>query len=114
LNLSSPGSGTSTGDRVMDTSAAAMTPVEEIDLSDFADPLIEGIRLTDAAQGSPSRLLAIQSELWRESERGWCTILLMTDDLAVVRWNDEFALSVTDKGFEIARPLLDIMEGRNE
>lgn len=95
-------------------SASIVTPVEEIDLSAFADQRVEGIRLLDAARGDPDRLAAIQSELRRESERGWCTILLMTDELAVVRWEDSFVLSVTDKGMETARPLLELMEGHDE
>lgn len=67
--------------------------LEAINLSAYADPSIEGIMLRAASQGDDQRLSAIKDELRREEGRGWCQILLMTDDLAVVRWHDQFVLT---------------------
>lgn len=77
--------------------------LETIDLSDYADPSIEGIRLRAACRGDARRLGAIKAELRREEERGWCKIHLMTDDLAVVEWVDQFVLQITDTA--LAAPL---------
>lgn len=70
--------------------------LETIDLSTFANPMIEGIRLDLASRGDARRLEAIKAELRREETRGWCHIHLMTDSLAVVEWVDQFALRLTD------------------
>lgn len=70
--------------------------METINLSNYADPNVEGILLQAAAQGNNDRLCAIKDELRREEGRGWCQILLMTDDIAVVRWHDQFVLTFTD------------------
>lgn len=70
--------------------------LETLDLSDYADPSIEGIRLRAACRGDDRRLEAIKAELRREEGRGWCKIHMMTDDLAVVEWIDQFVLQITD------------------
>ncbi len=70
--------------------------LEAINLSAYADPSIEGILLRAASRGDGQRLSAIKDELRREEGRGWCQILLMTDDLAVVRWHDQFVLTLND------------------
>lgn len=78
--------------------------IEVINLSNYADPNIEGIMLQMAAQGDTSRLTAIKDELRREEGRGWCQILLMTDDLAVVRWHDQFVLTLNETSILAAIP----------
>ncbi len=70
--------------------------LEAINLSAYADPNIEGILLHAASRGDGQRLSAIKDELRREEGRGWCQILLMTDDLAVVRWHDQFVLTFNE------------------
>jgi hypothetical protein len=70
--------------------------VTEIDLESFADPDAQVILLPKASGGSLDVLVAIQEELRRVEGRGWCSILHMTNEIAVVRWYDQFVLNVTD------------------
>lgn len=71
--------------------------LEAINLSQFADPDVEAILIRIAAAGSDARLAAIKDELRREERRGWCSIILMDDDLAVVRWHDQFVLTLNER-----------------
>lgn len=67
---------------------------QNLDLSSFADPNAEVIRL-DAASGGDSVLLsAIKEEIRREEAKGWCHVIHMTDDVAVIRWLDQFVLTL--------------------
>ena len=68
----------------------------EIDLSDYVDHNVEAILLSVAAAGDPEKIAAYKAELSREEQNGWCEILLLRDDLAVVRWHDQFVLTFTD------------------
>ena len=67
----------------------------EINLSDYVDHNVEAILLSAAAAGDPAKIEAYKAELSREEQCGWCEILLMRDDLAVVRWHDQFVLTLT-------------------
>lgn len=75
----------------------------EFDLSDFADPNIEGIRLDRAAGGDPIKLATFKAELHRKQSMGWCRIIHMDDDIAVIAWADEFVITITDTS--IATPV---------
>ncbi len=75
---------------------SADADVIALDLGAFADPGAQVIRLDLASEGSAARLEAIQSELRREESRGWCAILHMTAEIAVVRWTDSFIIQITD------------------
>lgn len=81
----------------MEPDAVADDIAEQIDLSQYADPNVEAIKLYEAARGDARRLAAIVAELQREEQRGWCNILLMTDDIAVVRWIDDFVITIKDQ-----------------
>ena len=67
-----------------------------IDLDAFSDPAARVIMLDSASKGDPDLLAAIKIEIEREQERGWCQILHMTDAIAVVRWLDQFVLTLED------------------
>ena len=71
--------------------------MQTIDLSAYADPMVEGIQLRAASRGDSALLEAIKAELHREQDRGWCRILLMSDELAVVQWIDQFVLTIKDE-----------------
>jgi hypothetical protein len=73
-----------------------ITPIETINLSEFADPSFEVIRLTKAARGEVDRLERIKAEIRREEGRGWCRIYLMNDEIAVIEWFDQFVLTIVD------------------
>ena len=79
---------------------------DEVDLDAYEDPDVQAVRLDLASGGDEGKLAAIQAELRREEARGWCNILLMTDNLAVVRWHDEFVLTLTDKASALVAPLM--------
>lgn len=87
----------------MDRQQAQVNERSEIDLSDYADPNIEGIRISAAAAGDPLKLAAYKAELSRKQNLGWCKIIHMDDDLAVVAWADEFVITLTDAS--IATPM---------
>ena len=70
--------------------------VENINLSAYADPNVEAIMLNAAARGNDVRLHAIKVELQLEQLWGWCYILMMDDDIAIVRWVDQFVLTIKD------------------
>lgn len=75
----------------------AMTPdATLVDLDAFTDPHAKVLLLDQASGGDADMLAAIQAELRREETRGWCQIIYMTDDLAVVRWLDQFVLTLED------------------
>lgn len=76
--------------------AVADAIAENIDISDFADPHVEAIRIDAAARGDARRLAAIKGELHTDASRGWCTILMMTDEWAIVQWHDKFLITITD------------------
>lgn len=78
--------------------------LETINLSEFADPAFEAIRISRASGGDRDRLAAIKNELRREEDRGWCRIHLMTDDLAVVEWFDQFVLTIRDQSLVTSIP----------
>lgn len=74
-----------------------MTPdATLVDLDAFTDPHAKVLLLDQASGGDADMLAAIQAELRREETRGWCQIIYMTDDLAVVRWLDQFVLTLED------------------
>ena len=66
--------------------------------SDYVDPNVEGILIAEAANGDPDKLAAYKHALREEERRGWCKVLLMDDEIAVVRWFDQFVLTVTGDG----------------
>lgn len=78
---------------------------EDIDLSAYADPNVEAILIRAASRGDDARLAAIKAELRREENRRWCDILMMTDDLAVVRWHDDFVLTLKEPAIALAAKL---------
>lgn len=67
---------------------------QNIDLSSFADPDAEVIRLDAACGGDAILLTAIKEEIRREEAKGWCHVIHMTDDVAVIRWLDQFVLTL--------------------
>lgn len=69
---------------------------ETRDLRPFTDPDAEVYRLDLASSGDAGRLAIIQEKFRREEIAGSCRIFVMTDDIAVVRWKDEFVLTITD------------------
>ncbi len=69
---------------------------ESFDLRPFTDPDAEVYRLDLASSGDADRLATIQEKFRREERSGACRILVMTDDIAVIRWKDEFVLTITD------------------
>lgn len=74
----------------------------ETDLSAYVDPSVEAILLQAACGGDPDRLTEIKAELSREQNRGWCQILMMNDELAVVRWHDQFVLTLKEPALALA------------
>lgn len=68
----------------------------ELDLTPYIDQDALVIHLSQACEGILARLSAIQDELRRQERKGWCQIILMTDDLAVIKWHDQFVLTVLD------------------
>lgn len=71
--------------------------VTKIDLGVYADPDAQVILLDRASGRDAGVLAAIQAELRREQDCGWCRILHMSDEIAVVRWFDQFILTITDR-----------------
>jgi len=74
----------------------------EIDLSNYIDPHVEAIMLQVAAAGDAEKVAAFKAELRREEARGWCKILMINDDVAVIRWHDQFVITIADKNLSNA------------
>lgn len=67
----------------------------DLDLSDYADPHVEAIYLAGATD-DPLHLEMLKSELRSEADRGWCRIIFMDDEYAVVKWRDQFVIEIKD------------------
>jgi hypothetical protein len=67
-----------------------------INISDYADPNFEALRIGLASGGDPERLDQIKSELRDKHDRGLCQIWHLDDELAIVAWADKFVITITD------------------
>jgi hypothetical protein len=69
----------------------------EIDVREFVDPNIQGIQIWRFAGDDPGKIATFQAELLAEQVGGWCKILFMDDQLAIVQWLEEFVLTLNEE-----------------
>jgi hypothetical protein len=74
-----------------------MTKVTVPDIEKFTLPA-EIIKIGEASAGNPDVLEALQQGLRNDEERGWCHVVYMDDDVAIVqRLDDEpMVITITD------------------
>lgn len=76
----------------------------DLDLSDFADPTVEAINIAGAAKGDAGHLEILKDELRQNETSGWCRIIYMDNEYAIVRWVDQFVIEVCDQSIARVGP----------